>query len=118
MWFVLIVMLFGSMALILVGWQGWQERLPRQHWAGIRTPYAMANDEQWKLVHRYGSPYMIFGGVAVFAGALALLPFAIAGVLPEAFTGAAVMGFCIILLVSALASWQKGVSGAKSALSR
>ena len=117
MWFVLIVMLFASMALILVGWQGWQEKLPRQHWAGIRTPYAMANDEQWKLVHRYGSPYMIFGGVAVFAGSLALLPFAIAGVLPEAFTAAAVIGFSIILFVSAIVSWRKGVSGAKSALS-
>jgi hypothetical protein len=61
---------------------------------------------------------MIFGGVAVFAGSLALLPFAIAGVLPEAFASAAVLAFTFILLVSALVSWQKGVSGAKSALSR
>ena len=43
----------------------------------------MANDEQWKAVHRIGAPYMIFGGIAAFAGSLAIFPFAVFGSLPD-----------------------------------
>ena len=118
MWVAFLALLVGSMALIILGWQGWQEKLPRQPWAGIRTPYAMANDEQWRLVHSYGAPYLVFGGVAVFAGALAMLPFAIAGALPNAFAASVTIALAAILFVSAIVSWQKGVGGAKAELSR
>lgn len=116
MWFVFIVILFVSMAAMMVGWQGWQGKLPRNRWAGIRTTYSMASDERWKAVHHHGAPYLIFGGVASFSAALALLPFAIAGVLPVGFASAAVIGIAAIGFGSALFAWRKGVTAAKAEL--
>jgi uncharacterized membrane protein len=118
MWAVFIVMLFASMAVIMLGWQGWQGKLPRQGWAGIRTPYAMANDEQWKAVHQHGSPYLIFGGVATFSASLALLPFAVADALPAGFVLASVIAIGAVMVGCALLSWRKGVGGAKAELGR
>ncbi len=89
MWVAFLALLVAGMALIVMGWLGLQGRLPRQAFAGIRTPYAMANDEQWEAVHRFGAPWMVFGGVACVAGSLALLPFSLAGELPGAFSATA-----------------------------
>ena len=116
MWIGFIALLFGAALITWVGWLGWQEKLPRQRWAGIRTRYALANDEQWKAVHRYGAPYLIFGGVAAFAGALAMLPFAIAGALPAAFGASVLIALGLIIGVSALMSWVLGVRAAKASL--
>lgn len=116
MWIVFIFILFGSMAVMMVGWQGWQGKLRRNPLAGIRTPYSMSSDERWKAVHHHGAPYLIFGGVATFSAALALLPFAIADVLPEMFVTAVVIAIVAVILGSVLAAWRKGISAAKAEL--
>lgn len=116
MWVVFLIVLTGSALVTVVGWRAIQEKLPRQSWAGIRTPYSMANDEQWYAVHRYGGPYMVFGGVASFAAALAMLPFSLAGKLPDSFSTAVVIAIALVLGGSALLSWVMGVRGAKAAL--
>ncbi len=116
MWIAFMAMAFGGMALVSIGWMGWQGRLKRQHWAGIRTRYSMANDEQWFAVHRHGAMYMIFGGVAALAMSLSLLPFAIAGQLPDAFAVTMALIIAAVVLLSAMMSWLKGVSGAKAEL--
>ncbi len=118
MWVAFLVMMLGSGVLTVLGWRALQEKLPRQHWAGIRTPYSMANDEQWYAVHRYGAPYLIFGGVATFAAALAMLPFSLAGKLPNGFSAAVFLAGAFIMVGSALLSWAMGVRGAKAALGR
>ncbi|MCC6959581.1 MAG: SdpI family protein [Dehalococcoidia bacterium] len=118
MWVAFLVVLAGSALVTVVGWRALQEKLPRQYWAGIRTPYSMANDEQWYAVHRYGGPYMVFGGVASFAAALAMLPFSLAGKLPNGFSAAVVFAIALVLAGSALLSWVMGVRGAKAALGR
>ena len=116
MWAAFVVIILGSALVTLLGWRALQEKLPRQHWAGIRTPYSMANDEQWYAVHRYGAPYLIFGGVATLATALAMLPFSIAGKLPAAFSVAVFLASALVMAGSALLSWAMGVRGAKAAL--
>jgi uncharacterized membrane protein len=114
MWVAFLFLLLASVALILVGWWGFQEKLPRQHWAGIRTPYSLASDEQWAAVHRYGSPYLIFGGVAALATAAAALPFAIAGSLPAGFSATVLVAIVIVVVVSALMAWILGERAARS----
>lgn len=116
MWMVFLAALIGSLLATWVGWRGWQERLPRQSFAGIRTPYTLSSDERWRAVHRFGAPYLIFGGVAVASGALALLPFAIAGRLPDAFAAGAAIAMALIMVSAALASWWFGVRAAHAAL--
>lgn len=116
MWVVFLVMLAGSGTIIWVGWKAWQQKLPRQHWAGIRTAYSMENDAQWKAVNRYGAPYLIFGGVAAFAGALAMLPFAVAGALPDAFAASVAVALAIMLAGAALLGWVLGTRSARASL--
>ena len=116
MWVSFMAMAFGGMALISIGWLGWQGRLKRQHFAGIRTRYAMANDEQWYAVHKHGAMYMIFGGVAALAMSLSLLPFAIAGQLPDAFALTMALIIAAVVLGSVVLAWSKGVSAAKREL--
>ncbi|WP_322796146.1 SdpI family protein [Tepidiforma sp.] len=116
MWVVFLLTLLGSVLATWVGWRGWQERLPRQHIAGIRTPYTLSSDERWRAVHRFGAPYLIFGGVAVAAGSLALLPFAIAGRLPGTFSAGAALAMAIVMVTAALAAWQLGVRSARASL--
>lgn len=118
MWVAFLAVLIGSGLIIYIGLRGLQEKLPRQRWAGIRTPYSMANDEQWYAVHRHGSPYLIFGGVASFATSLAMLPFALAGKLPDEFAIVVVLAAALMLGVSAVLSWILGVRGAKASLAR
>ena len=118
MWIAFLAVLLGAAALTWVGWRGLQRKLPRQHWAGIRTSYSLANDEQWYAVHQYGALYLIFGGVAAFAGALAVLPFAIAGSVPTTFGAAVLVALAVLVGVSVLMSWVLGVKGAKASLAR
>lgn len=118
MWVAFLAILVASGLIIFIGLRGLQEKVPRQRWAGIRTPYSMANDEQWKAVHRYGSPYLIFGGVAAFATSLAMFPFALAGKLPDGFAVGVVLAAALLLVGSALLSWVLGVRGAKASLPR
>jgi uncharacterized membrane protein len=118
MWIGFLVMLIAAGALIAVGWYGWQEKLPRNYFAGIRTRYTLANDEQWKAVHRLGAPYMIFGGVAAFAGALATLPFAISGDLPNTFAASVLAALAVLIGLTAVLSWMLGVRAAKASLAQ
>ncbi|MCC7089246.1 MAG: SdpI family protein [Chloroflexi bacterium] len=118
MWVGFLVMALGAAVLTAVGWYAWLGKLPRQHFAGIRTPYTMANDEQWYATHKYGAPYLIFGGVATLAMALAVLPFAIAGALPNAFATAILIAGAFVILIAALSSWFFGVKTAKAHLAR
>lgn len=116
MWIGFLVILIASLAITAVGWYGWQEKLPRNNFAGIRTRYTMANDEQWKAVHRLGAPYMIFGGVAAFAASLAMLPFALFADIPQTFAASVLLAIAILIGGTGLMSWQLGIRGAKRQL--
>jgi uncharacterized membrane protein len=113
MWIAFLAMAFGGTTLMTVGWMALQGRLKRQHWAGIRTSYTMANDEQWYATHRHAAPYLIFGGVAALAMSLSLLPFALAGQLPDVFSITMALIIAAVTLFAVLTSWRSGVRGAK-----
>ncbi len=116
MWVGFLVMMLGGALLTAVGWVAWLGKLPRQYIVGIRTPYTMATDEQWFATHKYGAPYLIFGGVATLAMSLAVLPFAIAGAVPTAFASAVLLVATLVVLSAALCSWYFGVRAAKAHL--
>jgi hypothetical protein len=54
--------------------------------------------------------------VASFAGALAMLPFAIAGALPAAFGLSVLLALALIIIASAFMSWVFGVRSARASL--
>lgn len=111
--FAMVIATLGALLTTVLGLAGLIERLPRNHIAGIRTPYTLQSDEHWRVTHREGAPLMIFGSVAAFAAGLAFTPFAIAGKLDEGLATAVVLAMAIVLVGGALASWRYGTSRAK-----
>lgn len=116
MWFAFLIVFVGGTVVAWVGWRGLTGKLPRQHIAGIRTPYTLSSDERWRAVHRHGGPYLVLGGAAAAAAAAALLPFSVAGRLPLAFSVAALIAMAAVTSASAVAGWLLGVSAARREL--
>lgn len=112
---VFVLLLAGGLALAVIGWMGLLEKLPPNHFAGIRTPFTMKSADNWYRTHRAAAPLLIFGGVAVTAVALACLPFALLGKLPDGFAlTVAVMG-AVLVLGTAVGAWLAGTAAAKRA---
>ncbi|MFN8508298.1 MAG: SdpI family protein [Dehalococcoidia bacterium] len=111
---VFLIIAAGSALVLAIGIFGLIGKLPRNGWAGIRTPYTMRSDENWQRTHRFGSPLLIFGSVATLSASLAFLPFALAGKVGDGLAGAVSIGCAVVLGTSAIASWLYGVNRAKS----
>ena len=110
------VLVLGAIVLVVVGWMGLAGKLPRNHLAGIRTPYTMRSEENWRATHRHAAPILIFGGVAVVAAGLAFLPFAIAGSVSDRFGSIVALILAGIMLATAVASWLFGTRRARAEL--
>lgn len=111
-----LVTALGGATLAAVGYLGMAERLPRNHFAGIRLPYTMASDERWKTVHREAGPIMVLGAVAVLASSLAFIPFALAGVIPGPLAIGVLLAQAAIMGLAAIVSARKGIGRAKQLL--
>lgn len=116
MWVALAVVALVGLVSVVVGWMGLIGHLPRNHIAGIRTPFTESSDAAWKATHRAGGPYLIFGGVAAAMVALAFLPFAAAGKVSNGIASVALLVAAMVLAAAAAAGWQVGVRSAKREL--
>jgi len=103
MWIGFLVVVFAAGLLTWLGWRAWQETIRRQR--ALVASQSVAEDGPLEGVNRYGAPYMIFGGVAAFAGALSMLPFAVAGSLPSAFGISALVALAFVIVVAGLLGW-------------
>jgi uncharacterized membrane protein len=66
---VLIIVL--GLVLIVVAVASWQERLPRNMLAGVRTPSTMRSDQAFKVANKVAAPLTAAGGgVLVLGGVL------------------------------------------------
>lgn len=72
-------MLFGALLLVAgaglltVGVLGWRRRLPRNRFAGVRTPATLRSDAAFIMANRVAAPPVLAaGGVCAAGGALAL----------------------------------------------
>lgn len=112
----LLVMTLAGAVLVTIGWLGLQGKLPRNHVAGIRTPFTMSSNENWVATHRHGGPVMLFAGVAILSAGLALLPFAAAGAVSDGFIAATSLAMAGVVLASAVGSWLIGTRRARAEL--
>jgi uncharacterized membrane protein len=94
----------GAVTLLTVGLMGLLGRLPRNHFAGIRTRATLASDEAWAEAHRAGSAPMIFAAVAALAMGLAVLPFVLAGEVGDGLALAVLTVQGVLLVGGAIAS--------------
>lgn len=64
------VLVVVGVALAVVGILGLTARLPRNRWAGVRTPGSLASDESFTLANRAAGPGVVVGALlVVLAGA-------------------------------------------------
>lgn len=104
-------LILAAFAIIAIARRGAYGKLPRNHWAGIRTPTTLASDEAWDGVHRLAAPGMIRVGRSTFLiGIFALF------VDPEAdsILSIVVVGLTLAIAVAvvgvsvkALRAWQR-----------
>ncbi len=74
------VLLAAGAALLTVGMLGWAQRLPRNRFAGVRTPATLRSQEAFTVGNRVAAPPVLAAGVVCALG----------GVLTFAAGGAAV----------------------------
>lgn len=68
-----VLLIASGAALLIVGLLGWRGRLPRNRFAGVRTPATLRSEAAFALANRVAAPPVLAAGaVCVVAGALAL----------------------------------------------
>ena len=100
----------AGFAIAFLGYLGLTGKLPPNGYAGIRTPFTMATSENWYDTHRAAAPIMMFGGMLVFAVAIAFVPFAFAGEISPT-VGLVVVIVCgVFTVITAALGWYAGTS--------
>jgi uncharacterized membrane protein len=99
----IMIMTLASLVLLTIGLMGLLGRLPRNHFAGVRTRATLASEEAWREAHRAGSAPLIFAAVAALAMGLALLPFVIAGEVGDGLAIGIVIAQVVLLAGGAVA---------------
>jgi uncharacterized membrane protein len=85
----LVVLAGGGLAVGLTGWLGWQGRLGRNRFAGVRTPATLRDDRTFEVANRVaGPPVTAAGAVMVLAGLAAFVLPGLAGTVVAAAVGA------------------------------
>ncbi|MBN9494321.1 SdpI family protein [bacterium] len=107
------VLIVAGVVLVALGILSLTGKLPRNHVAGIRTRYSLASDRNWYATQRAGSPWLIFGGVAVVIVGLAFVPFVFAGKLHGGAAVAVTVALVVLLALTALGAWFFGEWGAR-----
>lgn len=68
-----VVLLVAAAALLTVGMLGWRRQLPRNRFAGIRTPATLRSEAAFIAANRVAAPPVVAAGaVCAAGGALAL----------------------------------------------
>ncbi len=63
-----VILILAGLALIAVAVASWQERLPRNSLAGVRTPSTMRSDQAFKVANKVAAPLTAAGGVVLALG--------------------------------------------------
>ena len=63
-----VILILAGLALIVVAVASWQERLPRNILAGVRTPTTMRSDQAFKVANKVAAPLTAAGGVVLALG--------------------------------------------------
>lgn len=91
-----VILILAGLGLIWLAVASWQERLPRNGLAGVRTRATMRSDQAFKVANKVAAPLTAAGGVVLALGGLltVLLPTSTAG--PVLLASAPACGACCI----------------------
>lgn len=101
-----VVLLVLAVVLGGIAVAGLTERLPRNRWAGVRTPETLRDDETFALANKVAAPTMMASAALLVIGSAA-------AVLLEGALGAVAVGFSVVAAVITTA--LGGTLGARTA---
>jgi uncharacterized membrane protein len=95
-----VVLLAAGGGLITVGLLGWRQRLPRNRFAGVRTPATLRSDAAFVAANRVAAPPVLAAGAVCTAGGV--LAFGTGGPALAVIVGVAGAGTVGLLLAGGL----------------
>jgi uncharacterized membrane protein len=63
-----VILVIAGVALLTVGLLGWRQRLPRNRFAGIRTPATLRSDAAFIVANRVAAPPVLAAGALCAVG--------------------------------------------------
>ena len=63
-----VVLVIAGVALLTVGLLGWRQRLPRNRFAGVRTPATLRSDAAFAVANRVAAPPVLAAGALCAVG--------------------------------------------------
>jgi uncharacterized membrane protein len=95
-----VVLLAAGGGLVTVGLLGWRQRLPRNRFAGVRTPATLRSDAAFVAANRVAAPPVFAAGAVCAAGGV--LAFGAGGPALAVIVGVAGAGTVGLLLAGGL----------------
>jgi uncharacterized membrane protein len=107
---VFVVIGMGGLGVAYVGFAGLLGRLRPNHWAGIRTGFTRASEQNWTDVHRAAGVVFLLGAMPVVAAGFAFAPFAFAGKIGDTLAIVVAVAGVMVLVGTVMAAWIAGTS--------
>jgi len=98
-----VIVMLAGLLVVWVAVRSWQERLPRNWIAGVRTPSTMRSDEAFRIANKTAAPLAGAGGAVLIAGGLAT------ALVPKSAAGIPLLGGTVLFLVLIVVGAIKGV---------
>jgi len=93
----------AGIVIVWVSVLGWQGKLPRNGYAGVRTPATMRSDEAFRVANKVAAPLAVAGGVVMAAAGI------LAAVVPLRDVGYPVFGGTLLAVALIVLGATKGV---------
>lgn len=90
------VLVLAALALLSVGVLGWRCRLPRNRFAGVRTPASLRSDAAFRTANRVAAPPLLAAGAACLTGGVVC--FAATGISLAVVAGVTAAGTLLLAL--------------------
>jgi uncharacterized membrane protein len=103
-----VILMVAGLGLIGVAVASWQERLPRNGLAGVRTPSTMRSDQAFKVANKVAAPLTAAGGVLLILGGL------LTALLPRHTAGPLLLGSALACAAICIAGAVKGVRACRA----
>lgn len=105
-----VTMALAGLVVMGVAVLGWRGRLPRNFFAGVRTPGTLRSDEKFRAANRVAAPPQVAGGAVMVIGGV------LAAVLPTR-DGEPVLAAVLVAGVLIVIGAVRGVRAARAARS-
>ena len=103
-----LILILAGLGLIWLAVASWQERLPRNALAGVRTPSTMRSDQAFRVANKTAAPLTGAGGMVLALGGL------VTALLPQHTAGPLLLGSALLCAAICIAGAVRGVRACRA----